>query len=249
MRSALVPIASLAFLLSAPVAGAENLAHATLDWDDLSGSRSAWQGQRVGLEHRAEDYTAGIESRWTRRFDRSDRELSGYAYLSLSEGWDARLRASYSDTASVLPRYSLESGLSRGFGDGWVAHLGYRSSDYSTGEVGMGLFTLERYIGRFRLAYSLYAVHLEGGGDGRSHLVRADRYYGERSRIGLGLSIGDVVERVGAASLLVSRTDGLVILGEHWFSERWAIRWDLGQHDLEGLYRRSGISVGLVHRF
>ena len=135
-------------------------------------------------------------------------------------------------------------------GGGWGYAGGYERRSYT--DVGATIYSLmlDRYVGNYRFAYRVSAANLSNvAGLALTHDLRGTRYYGARgdSSVGLDLTAGRDVENLGT-SVLVSPVRGASISGVHWFAREWALDWNLETQSLNGLYSRSGGSLGLRYR-
>jgi YaiO family outer membrane protein len=109
--------------------------------------------------------------------------------------------------------------------------------------------TVERYVSRYRAAYSLYAARLQSE---RSigHRVQGDVYYGHSSSsVGLALSLGDEVESTLPNGVLRTSVRGAGVVGRQWLTPRWLLICDALVLQQGALYTRRRISIGLEHRF
>jgi YaiO family outer membrane protein len=185
----------------------------------------------------------------TRRFSLSDTELVAGTYIPVKEKWLLQFEGGGSPTHRILPQYTMLTGLGRELGRGFVANGAYRFTRYNPAKINMGLFTVEKYISRYRAGYTLYVSHLVDGGTSVSHATSYSYYYKDRSSITLGLSEGKELENIGAAGVLETTTRGLTLGGRHEVTRKWSVSYDLNYNKQQNIYIRKGARLGVRYRF
>jgi len=137
------------------------------------------------------------------------------------------------------------------FGQGWVVSGGARYNSYTDNDSRTLNAGLERYFGSFRAFYALYNGKPQGSSSASAQRLGLDYYYcGERCRVGAALVWGREVENVGPPTgLITSDVRAFALYGRHWFTPAWALTWDASTHEQGDLYRRTGLRLGLRHRF
>lgn len=237
-------------VLAIPAAALEGEAGFT--YERLDHDLPDWKSAYLELTH---DFAArqtlhGLV-RETDRFDQRDTELAAGYYHPFGAAWTALVEASASPDHHVLPKSSLLGQMSWIAGAGWVASAGLRYSEYTEASTRLLIGTLERYFGAWRAGYTLYNGKPEDAGSATTHRVALDHYYyGERSRIGVGVAWGREVEHVGPpVGLITSDVRAVALLGRHWITPGWALTWEAGTHEQGDLYRRTGVRLGLRHHF
>jgi YaiO family outer membrane protein len=239
----------LGLLVAQAAVGAEIEAGGT--YEHLTDDKPDWKSLYLdAMQSFAPRQTLYGTARETERFDLRDFELAaGYAH-PLGARWTAVIEASYSPDHHVLAETS-------GFGQvhwtagGWVLNGGGRFSSYTDKDTRVWTAGVERYVGRFRAAYTYYNGKPEDASSASSHRLGFDYYYfDERSRVGVAVSWGREVENVGPPTgIVISDVRSISLVGRHWFTPDWAIAWEFGTHEQGELYRRTGGRVGLRHRF
>jgi YaiO family outer membrane protein len=217
--------------------------------DALTGSSPDWRSQEVTLNHRddsSESWYGALGH--TQRFDLDDDYLTAGAFLPVGKPWSISGELSLSPEHNVLPRYSIAAGAEYDLPSAWDLQVGLRHASYSTDSANIASFTAEHYFGNWRAAYTLFEGD-SGGASGAAHMLRTDWYYGDRSRVGLGLVTGRDVERIDPANLVVTSIHGAFLTGEHAFDSHWALSYTVGVTSLQDFYTRRSIQLGLVYRF
>ena len=80
--------------------------------------------------------------------------------------------------------------------------------------------------------------------------MRLDRYYAERSSIGVAFTTGKEAENVGPPlGIVTTEVDSISLLGRHWLDARWAVTYELLAHEQGDLYRRRGLRLGVRYGF
>lgn len=247
MRRAIV---LLGLLLAHPAAALEGEGGFT--YERLDRDLPDWKSVYLELTH---DFAArrtlfGLV-RETDRFDQRDTEIAAGYYHPFGAAWTSLVEASASPDHHVLPEVSLLGQMSWLPGAGWVVSAGARYSEYTASSTRLLIGTLERYFGAWRAQYTLYNGKPEDAASATTHRLALDHYYyGERSRIGAALAWGREVEHVGPpVGLITSDVRAFAVLGRHWMTPAWAFTWEAGTHEQGDLYRRTGVRLGLRHRF
>ena len=225
---------------------------AGLSREMLTGGGSDWESRYLEGAYRFGDgRTLHGLLRETERFDLRDTEVMAGLYWPLARSWTALIEASGSETHRVLPRSSAYGELHLAFGQGWGAKAGLRHSKFTNAEVDVRVLGLERYFGAWRAAFTLFSGRPEGAANWEeAHQLRLDRYYGERSSIGVAFASGREAENVGPPlGIIVSDVESLALLGRHWLSNSWALSYELVTHEQGDLYRRRGFRIGVRHGF
>lgn len=218
--------------------------------DSLSGSNAPWADSSLRMDLKLatlQSFSARL--RETERFGLRDREHALGAYLPFGEGWSVELELSGSPTHRVLPRHAAFVQAGKNLGGGWAAYAGFRHSAYTRSAADLRLFTLERYFGAERLAYTFYSGKPDGGGSAPSHRVQWNHYFNDRDYVGVSAASGREVENVAPTGLVTSKVRSLYLTGRWWFAPQWALTAEAGVHEQGSLYRRHGVRLGLRHEF
>lgn len=188
--------------------------------------------------------------RETDRFDFRDTELAMGYYHPFTEHITAQIEGSHSPEHNVLPENALFAGASWEMSKGWVASGGVRYNQYTDNDSRVLNAGLERYFGSYRAFYAIYNGKPQGAPSASAQRLGIDYYYGEASRLGVGLTWGREVENVGPPTgIITSDVRALSIYGRHWISPAWAVSWEALRHEQGDLYTRTGVRLGLRHHF
>lgn len=183
-----------------------------------------------------------------RRFGRSDTGIEAGLVAPLARGWSVQAEAGAAPAADFLPRGYADLRVQRALANGWLAAASVRRSAYRDTDVDRLALALERYLGPWRAGYT---VNLTDANGQRlvGHDVAIDRYYGQRSSIGLRLTAGEDVGIVDAGAqapgVISSDVDAAYLQGRHGLGPRWALQWSAGALRQGDLYRRRAVQLGL----
>jgi YaiO family outer membrane protein len=221
-------------------------------YEHLSNGRDPWSSVYLeAAKQLAPRQTLYGGVRETERFSFRDSELGlGYSQ-PLGAKWTAVLEGTYSSQHNVLAENSLYGQLAWAAPEGWVFSGAARRSEYTTSTVNLLIGGVERYWGAWRAGYTIYNGRPEGSGSATSQRLALDHYYnGERSRVGVSGAWGREVENQGPPTgIITSDIWNFSLLGRHWLSDAWALSWDAWTQRQGDLYRRTGLRLGLRHRF
>ncbi len=183
------------------------------------------------------------------RFDKSDDELSLGTSYPVADNWMASVDASVSPGADILPRYAASVRLDHALDDGWVVGFGLRHASYTSTYSDVASLSVERYVKDYRFVYRISTGKAEDAERTVTHGIRVDHYYQDRSVVGLSLVSGQESESIGLGRLITTDVTAVSLLGEHWFTHSWALRWRVGHHRQGQLYNRTGVDLAIRHRF
>ncbi|HEX9707514.1 MAG TPA: YaiO family outer membrane beta-barrel protein, partial [Steroidobacteraceae bacterium] len=167
----------------------------TLDasYEDLSGGRPAWRGATVGIDRRLDaDRRLFAGLHLEERFDTRDEQVAvGYAGR-LNGDWSYAVNGDVAPDADVLPEWSLAFETGRGLAGGRSIGFRARHASYSTADVDSVAATIEQYLDRFRVSYTLNVAKTSDIDDPSfAHLIRVAHDYGRDSHVTLGLGFGE----------------------------------------------------------
>jgi YaiO family outer membrane protein len=217
----------------------------------LSNGYAHWSNAYLAGDHRfGERHSIYGQVQQARRFDLTDREVSGGYYLPLGQTWTALVEASASSGHHFLPQNSAFGQLQAALGDGWDVQAGFRRSVYTLASTNTGVLTGERYWGSFRAAYRLYLARLQGSGTAPSHVGQLAYYYADRSNVTLSVARGRQAESLGPGlGVLLLDVRSVSISGRHWLDAAWALSFEAINERQGNLYTRKGISLGIRRAF
>jgi|GEM_PF-6694223 len=182
------------------------------------------------------------------RFGLDDVELWAGVYQPIRRSHRLHLNASVSPTRRVRPDYSLYAGWYFSPAQNWGLEPGLRLTQYRLDNAMTYSLMIERYIQRWRLAYTPAWVRLDGDNHALSHSVQATRSYGRYNHIGVGLATGRDLERI-PNRVVVTRVNSLSLNGMHFFRPRLAVTYRLGLNQLVDRYDRYDWRIGVRYTF
>jgi len=213
------------------------------DWTDLELRYKNVLGPRQALLWRLTQAS---------RFDLDDTTAAMGIYWPLSSADTLFAEGSASPTHEVLPRNSLQAAWHRAWGGGWGTQLGVRQLSYTSTDVTIGEFTLERYAGNFRLAYGYGPSRSSTAGYAEDHRLQGGYFYGDFSSAQLVLVAGDEVDRpAGAAVVIPTPVRSAALFGLQQLGCDWGLGWSLSYTELRGRSEgeRRGAGLYLHRRF
>ena len=182
------------------------------------------------------------------RFGERDTQFGTGASLDVDENWTVVGGFAVSSSPNFLPESAIDLGLSRRFERGWVAGARWRRRNYDASSVdSFGLIT-ERYLGKYRFAYSLDSAHLSSE-QALAHALTVNFYADSGGRLGVVLATGEEVEIIGPGQLLKTDVDSIALTGRHPINEYLSLGWLLSTHRQGDFYRRNAIGVSISGGF
>ena len=183
------------------------------------------------------------------RFSLRDHAAQLSFHQPFGSRWGALVEIKASPTHRILPKWASFAQLERSFKGGWGVQAGWRHSEFNTGSTNLWITSVERYVGSWRAAYTLFAGTRRAAGLSTSHLAQGNYYYGERNSFGAGIVLGHELENVAGRGIITTRVRGTFLNGRHWFTEHWGFRYQLTLHQQGNLYTRKGAGFGLHYKF
>lgn len=218
--------------------------------ENLSQGRTDWQSVYLEGEHRfGERRVVYAALRRTERFDQDDSDWLAGLYHPLDARWTLNGEIGGSPSHRVLPDSTVALNLHRQLDAGWGLGFGGRFTAYANADTRAANFSVERYFGAYRAAYTFTTTRLEGASNAPGHRLQFSFYYGERNHIGLAASHGEEVENVPPAGIVETDVEALALTGRHWLDRDWALGYELLHHEQGSLYRRQGLRLGLRRAF
>lgn len=161
---------------------------------------------------------------------------------------------SFSPEHEVLPASNAYLQVSRELGAGFGILAGVRRVEYTESLVHIGDFTLERYFGSFRAAYTAYPAHSDSAGDTLSHRVQLSHYMDGGSQISASFSTGSEVDKpFDARSVIETDIDSVSLWGKVRLTPALGLSWSADYSDLGVPGRpdskRKGFNLGLEYDF
>ena len=219
--------------------------------ETLTNGKPDWKSLYLEAAHDlAKRQTIYGGARETERFDFRDTEVAAGYYHPFTERFTAQVEGSHSSSHNVLPENSLLGAASWELAKGWVASGGMRYNQYTDNDSRVLSAGLERYFGNYRAFYAIFNGKPQGAPSASAQRAGLDYYYGEKSRVGAGVTWGREVEYVGPPTgIVTSDVRAISIYGRHWLMPAWAVSWEALRHQQGDLYTRSGVRLGLRHLF
>ena len=207
--------------------------------------------QQATFELRVEDPNRGLDP-WRaaavveERFGQQDHGVELGASLPLDRSWLLDADAGLAPGAEFLPRQRASLRLLRRMDGGWLAGVGLREARYRDERVTAANASIERYAGQWRFAWTANLTRIDGE-HAPGHELALDRYYNERNSIGLRLARGEESIALGDGGRIAASVRSAGLVGQHWLSPHWGLRWGAGYVDQDGLYDRAWLQLGLQH--
>jgi YaiO family outer membrane protein len=226
---------------------ARSMIVASGELSELSGDAEDWAEIAlggVGGSGRAQ-WTAGVRS--AERYDAHDAELSGSFNWTFSPRWTAGAEAAWAPEADVLARSMVGANVARHVGKPTIVSLGLRRLVYDGPEVTLGVLGAEHYWQTYQAAYRLYASRLDGA-TGISHALQLTRYF-ETGHLSLAAGVGDEVESLGFGQVLRVRSTMVALAGVLTLNARHELTAEVGWQDLDTLYERLWLRLGVRRRW
>lgn len=250
VRALCVLGASLAFAQSACAASETFEVAAGASYEHLDHGYADWRSAYVEAVARRSDRTELVGGlRETQRFGLADNEMNAGLYLPLSAVWGASFDGTASGTHRVLPIGALGVALTASPGQGWVASGGVRRTRYNDDATSTATLGLEKYWGDWRFAGTFYRTRLDAGGYASSQRAAVDRYYGDRSHIGVALVVGTELENIPGRGVLSTNVSEAMLAGRHELDRAWSLSWEVVLRSQGSLYARDGVRLGVRRSF
>ncbi|MDH4071044.1 MAG: YaiO family outer membrane beta-barrel protein [Ignavibacteria bacterium] len=214
--------------------------------EQLTNGYANWFGTSLEVSGRfsSGEQILGV-ARQVRRYRLTDDQLGAGYWIRPAAGWTLGAEAQYSFSHQVLPQWAVSVGGQKVLGKGVVVHLTARQTAYTASDVTHGIAGAEYYWDRYRVAASLFVVHVSGAGTDAAGSAGISYYYDERNSINTTVAVGREVENLGALGTIAGDVLSLSAGGRHWFSGHVAVSWLVFLHRQGTLYSRRGISIGL----
>ena len=208
-----------------------------------------WRAYRIDVASVPRDALGGYGAiNHEHRFGLADTGVEAGLVVPFGRGWSVQVEAGAAPGADFLPRGYADLRVQRVLANGWLVATSVRHSAYRDTDVDRLALGVERYVGSWRAGYTLNLTDAEGT---RlvGHDVAIDRYYGQRSQVGLRLATGEDTGTGAAGAqgpdVITSDVDAAYLQGRHWLGPRWALQWSAGALRQGDLYRRRAVQLGL----
>ncbi len=213
----------------------ESLDHGLRDWTEST----------LQLGHQfARNQSVYGGARQTSRFGLQDREASLGGYLPLSDALTANLEIAGSATHRVLPENILSAQLACALGGGYVLGTGLRRSEYSSTSSTLAQTGLERYLGNWRLGYTLYLAKADQTAWSPSHRLVGAYYFDDSASLSLSIAKGRELENVNGTGLRITDVRDVTLSAALPIIRGFSLTLDASHHKQGDLYTRRGIRIG-----
>lgn len=230
-----------------PARAGKSMVVAAAEHSELSGSAGNWSELALGGaggQGRAQ-WSGGLRS--VERFDLRDSELSAAFDWAFSPQWTAGAEAAWAPDAEVLARWIAGASVNYRLRDPTTLSMSLRRLAFDGPEVTLGVLGAENYWESYRAAYRLYASRLDGA-TGVSHSLQLGRYF-ESGQLSLALSYGDEIESLGNGQVLRTKSTVVALAGAILIDGRNELLCEAGWQDLDTLYERLWLRLGLRRRW
>lgn len=214
----------------------------------LDNGQPSWNQLFVNASHSGDwgHYRFGISR--DSRFNEADVTLTLGGDVRIASDWSAGLDLALTSQPSFQPELGLGGHVGRKLPAGWTVDLKYLRREYVSTAVDSIAVSVEKYVGDYRLAYTLGNSHLNGAGSTQSHSLTGNWYYSDSASIGISIHGGDESESVGADRVQQTAVRGISLNGRRRLNERLDLGWWLGTHEQGDYYRRSFLGVAVTFR-
>jgi YaiO family outer membrane protein len=218
-------------------------------YEHLSNGYDPWRTATLELRTSESGLSAHARVEETMRFSQLDHNVTLGVQRRVTSRFTVGGGAQVSPSHRVSPRWAALGDVEFAGRGGWGAQAAVRQLQYTSAPVTISATTVERYVSRYRAAYSLYAARFRSAGS-IGHRVRGDVYYGRSSSsVGVALSLGDEVESTLPNGVLRTSVRGAGVVGRQWLTPRWRVIYDALVQQQGALYTRRRIAIGLERRF
>ena len=183
----------------------------------------------------------------TERFGLKDTTATFGGSARLSMNVVGTVEFGVSPTHRVLAKQSIQGGLSVALQDGFGISATFRQIDYNSTRLRGADFTAERYVGNYRVAYSVYPSRSSTAGNALGHRLQLGRFYGDDNQVQVLLAGGNEVDRPEVGIINQSQVRAIALFGRHWLTPYWAIGY-AASHTRQEQTRRDGFTISLIGR-
>lgn len=226
----------------------------TIAYDSLDNDYDSWTSAKLRVEHRyASERKIYASVGRSQRFSLTDTEYTLGIYTPLHSKFDASFEASYSPEHHVKPERIFYGQLQYALSTGNNLSVSVRQANYTLTSTDTYSLGIEKYLDNLRLSYTLYSTGVTGtyfdSEQHYTHLFAMDYFYGDSNKTGVRLSDGKELEYDGVSQPVITPVRSFTILGLHWLNSGWAVSYDLHYFQQGDFYHRTGLELGVRHRF
>ena len=215
----------------------------------LSNGSADWTEHFVVLNHNTAGraQTVMVKLSQTERFGLKDNTATVAAGARLSTNVSGTIEIGASPTHRVLAKRSIQGGLSMALERGYGLAAAFRQIDYNATRLRAIDVTFERYIGDYRVAYSVHPSRSSTAGNALGHRLQLGRFYGDDNQVQVLLAGGNEVDRPEVGIINQSQVRAIALFGRHWLTPYWAIAY-AASHTRQEQTRRDGLTISLIGR-
>lgn len=217
--------------------------------DHLDNGTPEWRNTTFSLVHGAGSEVLNLEWRGIERFGERDDQWVVGAHSAIDDTLGLGVEFAAAGDPAIVPEFGMRVDLDARLPGAVVAHLGVRAADYPDDKARTLVAGVEHYRGAVRVAYTLSNARLKSGDSGTAHVVNADWYYGDGSRVGVVGATGDEATRVSPAAVIVTDVRSAAVVGHHWLGAAWGVSYACSWTEQGDFYTRTGGTLGLLYRF
>lgn len=222
--------------------------------EDLDYSPDNWRRSRLALTGYYSDRSFTVFAEDSEHFELDDKTFGISVVLPLfAKSWIST-EATLSPSHRFTPEYSFYAQLGHSLDGGWGLLAGIRHRKYPDSTVNIIDATLEKYLGNFRFAYTLFASDSDTAGSATSHRLQAGYYFAEENSVQIAVTTGEEVEKITDSNRII-RTEftDISLWGKFWLTQNFALEYGIGYTDLnlpvQGDTHRKHIQLGIDYRF
>lgn len=178
------------------------------------------------------------------RYDFVDTQLGVGGSVALADSWYAALDALFASRPDFLPETTIGVNLGYRVGGGWIIGTGLRHRKYTETEVSSGGLSIEKYFGKFSVAYLAELARLDTE-TAVTHRATINIYLDRGTQYGLSIAGGKEVESVSAGQVLRTNVRAIGLSGRHPLGAYLSIVWRVSGHRQGDFYSRytTGLSI------
>jgi len=218
--------------------------------ETLSTNPYAWEDSYAQYVHPFAPRTVAIgRVTASSRFGLEDTTALAAGYLPFGEKTTLFIETTVSPTHRVLPLHTLHAQLNRALADGWGIQGGWKHLTYNNTAVDVLDFTVERYFGAFRAAWTITPSRSETAGSASAQRLQLSYYYGDGNAVQLLIASGREVDKpVAVDTVIATDVRTISLFGQHALNPAWVLVYGMGYTE-QGATVRKAVNAGLRFRY
>lgn len=209
------------------------------DWNEVSLRYSRQWEQRelaeVALTH-------------ARRFGQTDSQVEANYVRPFGPRLTVSAQLTFSPDHHFLARHGVDAGVQYEFLPAWLLHARLRHTRYANASVDQATLVLERYFGNSSASLAWRPARALGT-HANGFEVRANRFYGDDSSIGLIASSGQEATQLGAGVIELAGVRSVALVGRHRLDPALSLTYAISRTRQGSFYSRTGLSAGVQRNF